>query len=34
MCDIHERVTLATIMQKDVFEYNLNQGTYDDDCGI
>ena len=22
MCDIHERVTLATIMQKDVFDYN------------
>ena len=22
MCDIHERVTLATIMQKDIFDHN------------
>ena len=22
MCDIHERITLATIMQKDVFDHN------------
>ena len=22
MCDMHERVTLATIMQKDVFDHN------------
>ena len=23
MCDIHEHVTLATIMQKDVFDHNV-----------